>query len=122
MWQQKLGGESGADQAYHMAGLARELFRVNREETQPLVHAFPETSRGPRRPVCPRSLGKETYSGFDMNELRRLMPIQNGSAAFRIANVCRRLLGAAPPSPPVPVGAAPGDASKGRSQPRGGAS
>lgn len=39
------------------------------------------------------ALGKETYSDFDMDELRRLMPIQNGSAASGIANVCRRLLG-----------------------------
>jgi hypothetical protein len=27
-----------------------------------------------------------------MDELRRLMPIQNGSAALNIATVCRRLL------------------------------
>jgi hypothetical protein len=38
------------------------------------------------------ALGKETYSDFDMDELRRLMPVQNGSAALNIANVCRRLL------------------------------
>jgi hypothetical protein len=38
------------------------------------------------------ALGKETYSDFDMDELRRLMPVQNGSAAFNIANVCRRVL------------------------------
>ena len=38
------------------------------------------------------ALGKETYSDFDMDELRRLMPVQNGSAAFNIANVCRRFL------------------------------
>jgi hypothetical protein len=31
-----------------------------------------------------------------MDELRRLMPFQNGSAAFSIANVCRRLLDVAP--------------------------
>ena len=42
------------------------------------------------------ALGKETYSDFDMDELRRLMPVQNSSAAFSIANVCRRLLDAAP--------------------------
>jgi hypothetical protein len=42
------------------------------------------------------ALGKETYSDFDMDELRRLMPVQNGSAALNIANVCRRLLDAAP--------------------------
>jgi hypothetical protein len=68
------------------------------------------------------ALGKETHSDFDMGELRRLMPIQNGSAAFHIANVCRRLLEAAPLSPPVPLGAAPWDASNGQSQPGGGAS
>jgi hypothetical protein len=38
------------------------------------------------------ALGKETHSDFDMDELRRLMPVQNGSAALNIANVCRRLL------------------------------
>jgi hypothetical protein len=38
------------------------------------------------------ALGKETYSDFDMDELRRLMPVQNGSAALNIANVCRRFL------------------------------
>jgi hypothetical protein len=27
-----------------------------------------------------------------MGELRRLTPVQNGSAAFNIANVCRRFL------------------------------
>ena len=42
------------------------------------------------------ALGKETYSDFDMDELRRLVPVQNGSAAFSIANVCRRLLDVAP--------------------------
>jgi hypothetical protein len=41
------------------------------------------------------ALDKETYSDFDMDELRRLTPVQNGSAAFNIANVCRRLLEAA---------------------------
>jgi hypothetical protein len=38
------------------------------------------------------ALDKETYSDFDMEELRRLTPVQNGSAAFNIANVCRRCL------------------------------
>ncbi|MGO9691170.1 MAG: hypothetical protein ACLP2X_21925 [Syntrophobacteraceae bacterium] len=38
------------------------------------------------------ALGKETYSDFDIDELRRLMPLQNGSAALNIANVCRRVL------------------------------
>lgn len=38
------------------------------------------------------ALGKETHSDFGMDELRRLVPVQNGSAALNIANVCRRLL------------------------------
>jgi hypothetical protein len=38
------------------------------------------------------ALGKETHSDFDMDELRRLTPVQNGSAALNIANVCRQLL------------------------------
>jgi hypothetical protein len=42
------------------------------------------------------ALGKETYSDFDMDELRQLTPVQNRSAAFNIANVCRRVLEAAP--------------------------
>ncbi len=39
------------------------------------------------------ALGKEVYSEFDINELKRLMPIQNGgTSAQNIANVCRELL------------------------------
>lgn len=38
------------------------------------------------------ALGKETYSDFSMDEMRRLTPVQNGSAALNIANVCRRFL------------------------------
>jgi len=38
------------------------------------------------------ALGKETHSDFNMEEMRRLTPLQNGSAALNIANVCRRLL------------------------------
>jgi hypothetical protein len=38
------------------------------------------------------ALGKDTYSDFDMDKLRRLMPLQNDSAALNIANVCRRIL------------------------------
>jgi len=38
------------------------------------------------------ALGKETYSDFDMDEMRRLMPVQNQSAAANIAEVCRGLL------------------------------
>jgi hypothetical protein len=40
------------------------------------------------------ALGKEVHSYFDVDELRRLCPVQNGStSARRIANVCRELLG-----------------------------
>lgn len=38
------------------------------------------------------ALGKETYSDFDMDELRQMMPLQNNAAALNIANVCRRIL------------------------------
>jgi hypothetical protein len=38
------------------------------------------------------ALGKETYSDFSMDEMRRLMPLQHGSAAPNIADVCRRIL------------------------------
>jgi hypothetical protein len=38
------------------------------------------------------ALGKETYTDFDMDKLRRLMPLQNNSAALNIATVCRRVL------------------------------
>ncbi len=38
------------------------------------------------------ALGKETHSDFNMDEMRRLAPVQNCSAALNIANVCRRLL------------------------------
>jgi hypothetical protein len=40
------------------------------------------------------ALGKEVHSYFDLEELGRLCPIQNGrTSARRIANVCRGLLG-----------------------------
>jgi hypothetical protein len=40
------------------------------------------------------ALGKEVHSYFDVDELRRLCPVQNGStSARRIAEVCRGLLG-----------------------------
>jgi hypothetical protein len=43
------------------------------------------------------ALGKEVHSYFDVAELRRLLPIQNGGSSHRhIAAVCRRLLEAAP--------------------------
>ena len=51
------------------------------------------------------ALGKETHSDFEIGELRHLMPIQNGSAASQIANVCRRLLESAPS--PTPLGSTP---------------
>jgi len=38
------------------------------------------------------ALGKETHSDFNLDELRRLTPVQNGSAALNIAKVCRRIL------------------------------
>lgn len=38
------------------------------------------------------ALGKEVHSYFDLEHLRRLLPIQSGAAARRIAEVCRGLL------------------------------
>jgi hypothetical protein len=38
------------------------------------------------------ALGKELYSYFDPDELRRLLPVQNRSAAKNIAAVCRAVL------------------------------
>jgi hypothetical protein len=38
------------------------------------------------------ALDKETHSDYPMDELRRLLPVQNRSAALNIANVCRRVL------------------------------
>jgi hypothetical protein len=38
------------------------------------------------------ALGKECHSYWDLAELRRLLPIQNGCAARRIAAVCRQVL------------------------------
>lgn len=38
------------------------------------------------------ALGKPTHSDFDMDHMRKLMPIQNQNAAANIANVCRELL------------------------------
>lgn len=43
------------------------------------------------------ALGKETYSDVDLNQMRRLMPVQNGCAAGNIAAVCRALLEAPAP-------------------------
>jgi hypothetical protein len=42
------------------------------------------------------ALEKEVHSYFDLEELRRLMPLQHGMAAKNIANVCRELLDAPP--------------------------
>ncbi len=48
------------------------------------------------------ALGKEVHSYFDVEELRRLCPVQNGrTSAKRIANVCRQLLGL-PENPQLP--------------------
>jgi hypothetical protein len=48
------------------------------------------------------ALGKEVHSYFDVEELRRLCPLQNGrTSARRIANVCRQLLGL-PENPQLP--------------------
>jgi len=38
------------------------------------------------------ALGKEVHSYFGLDELRRLLPEQNGSAAGNIADVCREVL------------------------------
>jgi hypothetical protein len=42
------------------------------------------------------ALGKECHSYWDLAELRRLMPIQNGSAARHVAEVCRGVLAERP--------------------------
>lgn len=42
------------------------------------------------------ALGKEVFSLFDLNELRKLVPVQHGTAAKNIANVVRELLDDAP--------------------------
>ncbi len=41
------------------------------------------------------ALGKEVYANYDLDELRRLLPIQNKRGAKNIANVGRELLGLA---------------------------
>jgi hypothetical protein len=38
------------------------------------------------------ALGKECHSNWDLDELRRLMPVQNGRAAANVAAVCRKVL------------------------------
>jgi len=57
------------------------------------------------------ALGKECHSNWDLTELRRLLPLQNGCAARRIADVCRQVLdetAAEPDSawPGLPIAAA----------------
>jgi hypothetical protein len=48
------------------------------------------------------ALGKEVHSYFDVEELRRLCPLQNGrTSARKIANVCRQILGL-PENPQLP--------------------
>jgi hypothetical protein len=42
------------------------------------------------------ALGKECHSYWDPDELRRLMPIQNGCAARNVAAVCREVLAESP--------------------------
>jgi hypothetical protein len=47
------------------------------------------------------ALGKECHSSFDMNELRALVPIQNGgTSAANIARVCEEVLQQSVPSAP----------------------
>jgi len=45
------------------------------------------------------ALGKEVYSKFPIDELRRLLPLQNNSAARNIALECRSLLNEQPKRP-----------------------
>lgn len=42
------------------------------------------------------ALGKEVYSNFDLKELQKLLPLQHGQAAKKIANVCRQTLNLKP--------------------------
>jgi hypothetical protein len=70
------------------------------------------------------ALGKEVYSYNDLAEVRRLMPLQNGSAARNIAAVCREVLAATatatvtspttPTTPPAPTADAGPPAGDGR--------
>jgi hypothetical protein len=45
------------------------------------------------------ALGKEVHSDHDLAELRRLLPLQNRSAAHNVAAVCRELLSAEQEAP-----------------------
>jgi len=61
------------------------------------------------------ALGKQVHSYFDIDELGRLCPIQNGrTSARRIANVCRELLGlpAVALAPPATAATAAAPASR----------
>jgi hypothetical protein len=42
------------------------------------------------------ALGKECHSYWELDELRRLMPVQNGCAARNVAGVCREVLAGSP--------------------------
>jgi hypothetical protein len=54
------------------------------------------------------ALGKEVHSYFDVEELKRLLPVQNGGASHRhIAAVCRRVLETAPNCAPQEMAFAP---------------
>ncbi|HVY44291.1 MAG TPA: hypothetical protein VHB21_00370 [Minicystis sp.] len=69
------------------------------------------------------ALGKEVHSFFDLDELKRLVPLQNGCAAKNIANVARELLGDAPrvevPTPPPSTREAPPPPSRRRIEANG---
>src|SRR5262249_55710469 len=49
------------------------------------------------------ALEKEVHSYFDLEELRRLLPVQNHCAAANIAAVCREVLGLPAQSRPPAV-------------------
>jgi hypothetical protein len=57
------------------------------------------------------ALGKEVHSYWRIDELRRLLPLQGGGAARRIAQVCRALLLAGQASTVTPPGAGRGAVS-----------
>jgi hypothetical protein len=42
------------------------------------------------------ALGKECHSCFDLDELRRHLPVQNGCVARNVAAVCREVLAESP--------------------------
>jgi hypothetical protein len=54
------------------------------------------------------ALGKEVHSYFDLETLKRLLPIQSGRAARDIAQVCREVLAGTSSERAVPMGALPG--------------